>query len=79
MIYIGSGEDANNNNRLDTHLYQLFYKVKKGEPLTRKLLKAINEFVFNIYIFYNISKISQDDFLDAITQNPNISFTKIKG
>ena len=45
MIYIGSGEHANNKNRLDTHLYELFYKVKKGEPVTRTLFKAINEFI----------------------------------
>ena len=49
-FYIGSGEDANNKNRPDTQLYGLFYKVKKGEPLTRKLSKAINEFVLNISI-----------------------------
>ena len=45
FIYIGSGEHANNKNRLDTHLYELFYKIRRGEPLTRKLFKAINEFV----------------------------------
>ena len=28
FIYIGSGENANNKNRLDTHLYELFYKIK---------------------------------------------------
>jgi len=43
-IYIGSGEDTNNKSRLDTHLYELFYKIKKGEPLTRKLFKAMNLF-----------------------------------
>ena len=45
VIYIGSGESANNKKRLDTHLYDSFYKVKNGEPLTRKLFKAINEFI----------------------------------
>ena len=29
FIYIGSGENANNKNRLDTHLYELFNKIKK--------------------------------------------------
>ena len=29
FIYIGSGVNANNKNRLDTHLYELFYKIKK--------------------------------------------------
>ena len=29
MIYIGSYENANNKNRWDTHLYELFYKMKK--------------------------------------------------
>ena len=43
-IYIGPGEDANNKNRLDTTLYELFYNIK-GEPLTRKMFIAINEFV----------------------------------
>ena len=41
MIYIGLGENANNKDRLDTPLYDLFYKIK-GEPLTGKLFKAIN-------------------------------------
>ena len=27
MLYLGSGENANNKNRLDTHLYELFYKI----------------------------------------------------
>ena len=40
-VYIGSGENANNKHRLDTHLYELFNTVKHGEPLTRKLFKAI--------------------------------------
>ena len=29
MIYIGSDENANNKDRLDTHSYELFDKVKK--------------------------------------------------
>ena len=32
-FYIGSGEHANNKNRLYTHLYELFNKIKNGEPL----------------------------------------------
>ena len=27
FIYIGSGENANNKHRLDTHLYELFYTI----------------------------------------------------
>ena len=78
LIYIGSGETANNKNRLDTHLYELLYKVKKGEPLTRKLFEAVNEIVLNISIFYDIIKLSLNDFLNSITQNLNLSFTTIK-
>ena len=55
LIYIGSGENSNNKDRLETHLYELFNKIsfffkKKGEPLTRKLFKANNEFILHIYI-----------------------------
>ena len=53
-------------------------KLKTGEPLTRKLFKAINEFILNISIFYDITKISLNSFLNAIKQNPNLSFTIIK-
>ena len=56
-IYIGSGENANNKNTLDTHLYELFNKIKNGEPLTRTLFKAIQECIANISIFYVITKI----------------------
>ena len=78
FIYIGSGENSNNKNRLDTHLHELFNYIKKGEPLTRTLFKAINEFILNISIFYDITKISFHDFLNAIKQNPHLSFTTIK-
>ena len=74
VVYIGSGEHASNTNRSNTHLYELFYKMKKGEPLTRKLLKAINEFVLDISIFYDLTKISLNGFLNAIKQNPNILY-----
>ena len=50
IIYIGSGENANNKNRLDTHLYELFNKIKNQEPLTRKLFKAITDSILNISI-----------------------------
>ena len=78
FIYIGSGENANNKNKLDTHLYELFKRIKKGEPLTRKLFKAINEFILHMSIFYDITRISCHGFLNAIKQNPNLSFTAIK-
>ena len=78
FIYIGSGENATNKSRLETHLYELFNKVKKGEPLTRKLFKAINDFIFHISIFYDITTIPYRDFLNAIKQNPNLHFTTIK-
>ena len=65
-------------HRFERFLYELFYKVKKGEPSTRKLFKAINESILNISIFYDITKISCNDFLNAIKQNPNLSFTTIK-
>ena len=68
LIYIGSGDDAKNKNRLETHLYALFYRIKKGEPLTRILFKAIHEFILDIYIFDDITKISFLDFLKAIKQ-----------
>ena len=74
MTYIGSGENANNNNRLYTLLYELFYKIKGA----RKLFKAITELILNISIFYDFTKISLNDFLIAIKQNPNLSFTIIK-
>ena len=51
---------------------------KKGEPLTRKLFKAINEFVLHISIFYDFTKMWFHDFLNAIKQNANIYFTTIK-
>ena len=47
LIYIGSGEIANDKNRLDKHLYEVFYKIKEGEPLTRRLFKAINQFILD--------------------------------
>jgi len=56
-IYIGYDENANNRNRLYTHLHELFNKIKNGEPLTRKLFKAIQECIANISIFYVITKI----------------------
>ena len=77
-IYIGSGENANDKNRLDTHLYELFNKIKNGEPLTRKLLKAIKECILNISILYDITKMSDNDFLNAIKQVPHLAFTTIK-
>ena len=77
-IYIGSGENANNKNRLETHLYELFNKLKKGEPLTRKLFKAIEDFILNISIFYDIKHMSFHDFYEAIRLNPNLYFTIIK-
>ena len=64
LIYIGSGGHDNNKNRLETHLSELFYKIKKGEPLTRKLFKAITDFLKLL--------------MKAIKQNPNLSFTTIK-
>ena len=54
--FIGSGEDANNKNRLDTHLYEIFNKIKKGGPFTRELLKAINDCILNISIFYDFTE-----------------------
>ena len=42
------------------------------------MFKAINEFILNISMFYDITKISLNDFLNAIKQNPNLSFTTIK-
>ena len=65
-INIGSGENANNKHRLDTHLYELFNKIKNGEPLTRKLLRGIQECILDISIFYDITKISFFDFMKAI-------------
>jgi hypothetical protein len=74
--YIGSGEDANNKNRLKTHLYELFNKINNREPITRKLFKAINEFILNIAIFY--TNMSFHDFFEAVRRNPNLYFTTIK-
>ena len=51
-------ENANTKNKLDTHLYELFNKIEKGEPLTRKLFKAINELILKISIFYDITKVA---------------------
>ena len=51
-------------------------KLKNGEPLTRKLFKAMNEVILNISIFCDITKISFTD--NAIKQNPNLYFTTIK-
>ena len=65
-IYIGSGENANNKCRLYTHSYELFIKVENGEPLTRKLFKAIQECILDISLFYDVTKISCIDFLNAI-------------
>ena len=53
-------------------------EIRKGEPLTRKLFKAINEFILNISIFYDITKISCHDFLNVIKQNPISYFTTIE-
>ena len=78
FIYIGSGENHNNKNRLETHLTELFYKLKNKEPLTRKLFKAINDFILDISMFYNLSNISPIDFLKAVKQNPNLKFETIK-
>ena len=50
----------------------------KGEPLTRKSFKAINEFVLNISIFYNSTRISLNEFLNAIKQSPHLFFTTIR-
>ena len=66
FIYIGSGENSNNKNRLDTHLYELT-KKKDGEPSTMKLFKAINEFILNT-ILYEITHIPFHDFLNAINK-----------
>jgi len=63
---------------LETHLYELFNKIKKGEPITRKLFKAINDFILNILIFYDIKHISFHDFFEAVRNNPNLYFTIIK-
>ena len=49
---------------------------KKGEPLTRKSFRVINELILNISIFYDITTISFNDFLNAIKQSPNLSFNK---
>ena len=78
LIYIGSGENANNKNRLETHLYELFNKIKNGEPITRKLFKAINDFILDISIFYDITNMSFGKFLQAVKQNPNLYFSTIK-
>jgi hypothetical protein len=51
VVYIGSGENANNKNRLDTHLCELFNKIKKGAPLTKTLFKAINESILNMSLY----------------------------
>ena len=50
FIHIGSGEDANNKIRLDTRSYELFYRINKVEPLTRKLFKAIHGFILDFFI-----------------------------
>lgn len=76
LMYIGSGEDANNKNRLKTHLCELFIKINNREPITRKLFKAINEFILNIAIFY--THMSFNDFFEAVRRNPNLYFTTIK-
>ena len=38
MIYIGSGENANNKNRLDTHLYELSNKIKKRRSINKDIV-----------------------------------------
>ena len=43
------------------------------------MFKAIHGFILSVSIFYGISKISLDDFLEAIKQNPKLSFTTTKG
>ena len=43
-FYIGSGENANNKNRLETHLYELFNKITQGGPLTMTLNELMHLF-----------------------------------
>ena len=69
FTYIGSGENHNNKNRLEIYLTELFYKLKNREPLTRKLVKAINDFILDISMFYNLSNISPIDFLKAVKKS----------
>ena len=38
LIYIGSGENSNNKNRLDTHLYELSNKTKKRKTITKEIV-----------------------------------------
>ena len=37
-IYIGSGENANNKNRLDTLVYELFNKIKKWRAINKEIV-----------------------------------------
>ena len=39
---------------------------------------AIKECILNMSIFYGITKMSCNDFLNAIKQNPNLTFSTIK-
>ena len=38
FIYIGSGENANNKDRSETHLYELFYKIKKRRTINNEIV-----------------------------------------
>ena len=38
MIYIGSGENANKRNILDTHLYELFYKTQNRRTINKEIV-----------------------------------------
>ena len=68
FIFIGSGESANNKNRLETHLYEIFNKIRNGEPIARKLFKAINDFILDISIFYGIPNMSFGMFTSSKTK-----------
>ena len=37
-VYIGSGENANYKNRLYTHLYELFNKIKKWRTVNKEIV-----------------------------------------
>ena len=65
-------------NRLDKQLYEVFYKIKKGEKLTRILFKAIDQFILKFSIFYDINKISFLDFMKTIKQTQIYLFTIMK-
>ena len=53
-------------------------KLKEKRPLSRQFFTPINEFISNISIFYDLTKMSFHAFLNAIKQNPNLYFTTIK-